>query len=200
MEIATHAAAAQLGVSQRQVQRLARSGRVVHRAIAGRTVVAGRSLVALSRSAGRGRRWDEQTVAAACDLLDHGSTERISGSQRSRLRARLRGIPIADLAYHVLGDRVSLWRTAGPDAGAPDQLTEALSSTGERLTVTVTPDAAVMARRSRLLEDADGAIVLVELDTDSPAVVVDVARYAYGDERTSGAARRRIEARQAGLS
>ncbi|MFL0712427.1 MAG: hypothetical protein ACJLS2_07115 [Microcella pacifica] len=39
MEIETRSAATQLGLSQRQVQRLAQNGRVIHRAVAGRTVV-----------------------------------------------------------------------------------------------------------------------------------------------------------------
>ncbi len=200
MEMATRSAAAQLGLSQRQVQRLARSGRVVNRAVAGRTVVAGRSLVAVSRSAARGRRWDERTVAAACDLLERGATEQISGSQRSRLRARLRTISVADLAYQVLGNRVTLWRSTRPATGSADHLADGLSSTGERLDVKVTQNAAALARRSRMLEDADGETLLVELDTDAPAVVEDIALYACGDERTSSAAKQRIQTRQADLS
>lgn len=200
MEVDTRSAAAQLGLSQRQVQRLARSGRVVSRAVAGRTVVAGRSLIAVSRMAARGRRWDEQTVAAACDLLDHGRTERILGSQRSRLRARLRKISVAELAYQVLGDRVTLWRSTRPATGSPGESGDGLSATGSRLEVAVLQDAAGFARQTRLLEDADGDTLLVELDTDAPAVIEDIALFAYGDERTSSAARQRIEARQARLS
>jgi len=200
MEMDTRSAAAQLGLSQRQVQRLARRGRVVSRAVAGRTIVAGRSLVAASRTAARGRRWDERTVAAACDLLDHGETERISGSQRSRLRARLRKIPVANLSYQILGDRVTLWRSTRPATGSPGESVDGLSATGSRLEVAVLQDAAGFARQTRLLEDADGDTLLVELDTDAPAVIEDIALYAYGDERTSSAARQRIVARQARLS
>lgn len=200
MEMDTRSAATQLGLSQRQVQRLARSGRVVSRDVAGRTVVAGRSLVAASRTAARGRRWDERTVAAACDLLDHGGTERISGSQRSRLRARLRTIPVADLAYQVLGDRVTLWRNTRPGTDSPGESVDGLSATGSRLNVAVAQDAAGFARQTRLLEDADGDTLLVELDTDASAVIEDIALYAYGDERTSSAAKRRIEGRQVNLS
>ena len=200
MEVDTHSAAAQLGLSQRQVQRLARGGRVVSRSVAGRTVVAGRSLVAASRSAARGRRWDEQTVAAACDLLDHGQTERISGSQRSRLRARVRDILVADLAYQVLGNRVTLWRSTRPATGSPGGSMDGLSDTGTRLEVKVTQDAAAFARRARLLEDPDGDTILVELDADAAAVIEDIALYAYGDERTSSAAKQRVEARQVRLS
>lgn len=200
MEIETRSAATQLGLSQRQVQRLAKSGRVIHRAVAGRTVVAGRSVIAVSRSTARGRHWNERTVKAACDLLEQGSTHVISGSQRSRLRARLRTLPIAELAYHVLGSRVTLWRSTRHEGGTAAQFEYGLSSTGEGLVITVTPNAAALARRLRLLEDADGETLLVELDTDAHAIVVDIALYAYGDERTSSAARQRVEARRATLS
>jgi hypothetical protein len=199
MEVETSSAATQLGLSQRQVQRLAQNGRIVHRAVAGRTVVAGRSLIAVSRSLARGRHWNERTVRAACDLLDNGSTEWISGSQLSRLRARLRTMPIAELSYQLLGSRVSLWRSTRPVGGAVAQQTDGLSATGERLTVTVTPNTAAYARQFRLLEDADGERLLVELETDAHTTVSDIALYAYADERTSSAARQRVTARQATL-
>ena len=196
MEVVTRVAASQLGVSQRQVQRLAQNGRVASRAIAGRKVLAGRSLVAVSRSPGRGRRWEDHTVAAAAELLETGSTDRISGSQRSRLRARLRTISVPDLAYQVLGDRVTLWRSARTKVGADERFADGLSTTGERLDVKVTHDAQSLARQTRLLEDADGETLLVEIDTHTPSVIRDIALYAYGDERTSSAARQRIRARQ----
>lgn len=190
MELATATAAEQLGLSQRQVQRLAESGRVVSRSIAGRTVIASRSLIALTRANGRGRRWNDNTVAAAAELLETGNTDRIEGSQRSRLRARLREMEVADLAYHVLGDRASLWR--GTQAEPP---TDGLSAIGASITVTITDDASATARRNRLLEDPDGNLILIELATGATAVVEDLALYAYGDARTSSAARERVEAR-----
>lgn len=198
MEIVTQEAASQLGVSQRQVQRLARGGRFVSRTVAGRTVLAGRSLVAVSRSRGRGRRWDDRTVAAAAELLDSGSTESIEGSQRSRLRARLRTISVQELAYQVLGDRVTLWRSTRSSLGA-GELVDGLSSTGEGLEVKVVQNATTFARRARLLEDADGGVLLIELDTKAPSVVAEVALYAYGDVRTSNVTRQRVQERQAAL-
>ena len=196
MEVVSREAASQLGVSQRQVQRLAQAGRLSSRAIAGRTVLATRSILALSRSPGRGRHWDARTVAAAAELLETGSTEQISGSQRSRLRARLRTISVPDLAYQVLGDRVSLWRNAKP-TGADVRLAQGLTTTGEQLDVKVTSDSRALSRQLRLLKDADGETLLVQLDTRAPSAIQDIVLYAYADERTSSAARRRIEARQA---
>jgi hypothetical protein len=200
MEIETRTAATQLGVSQRQVQRMAQSGRVAHRTVAGRTVVAGRSLVAASRSSARGRHWDDATVRAACDLLEHGSTHAISGSQRSRLRARVRAISLAELAYQVLDRRVTIWRKTQGGVRSTAQIADGLTSTGGGLDVVVTPKAAAYARRLRMLEDLEGDSIVIELDTDATAVVEDIALYAYGDERTSSAARQRIRARQIALS
>lgn len=200
MEMTTSSAALQLGVSQRQVQRMAQSGRISHRSVVGRTVVSGRSLLAVSRSKTRGRRWDERTVQAACELLQTGSTECISGSQRSRLRARLRDISVAELALHVLAGRVTHWRITQQETVSNLELTDGLSSTGESLTIKVTENAASLARKLRLLEDADGDVLIVELETSGPDIVADVALYAYGDERTSSAARQRLQARQAAIS
>jgi len=139
-------------------------------------------------------------VQAACELLQRGSTDCIDGTQRSRLRARLRNISVADLALHVLADRVSLWRTTQQETVSNLELTDGLSSTGETLTIKVTEDAAALARKLRLLEDADGDVLIVELGTSAPAIVADIALYAYGDERTSSAARQRLQARQAEIS
>ena len=139
-------------------------------------------------------------MQAACELLQRGSTDRIDGSQRSRLRARLRNISVADLALHVLADRVSLWRSTQQETVSNRELDDGLSSIGETLTIKVTEDAAALARKLRLLEDADGNVLIVELETSAPAIVADIALYAYGDERTSSAARQRLQALQAEIS
>lgn len=200
MDLMTREAAAQLGVSQRQVQRLAQSGRIVSRDFAGRKVIAGGSVVAASRTMERGRRWGEQTVAAAAELLERGTTEQITGSQRSRLRARIRTITAAELAYHALGDRVTIWRRTGRASAPSETATDGFTTTGDHLDINVTQNAAALARRQRLLEDTDGNTLLIEIDTDAPAVVKDIVLFAYGDTRTSSAARARIEAMQLTLA
>lgn len=200
MDTPTRTAASQLGVTQRQVQRLAQSGRVVSRTIAGRKLVASRSVVAASRSAGRGRHWDDRTVAAAAELLEQGTTERVTGSQRSRLRARLRTITPAEVAYHALSDRVTIWRKTGLEPARPTAVAEGFTSTGDQLEIKVTQNASALARRQRLLEDTNGNILLIEIGTDAPAVIEDIALYAYGDARTSSAALARINTRQLALA
>lgn len=200
METITREAASQLGVSQRQVQRLAHAGRVMSRDVAGRKVISQKSIVAASRSMERGRRWDERTVAAAAELLEGGTTERVTGSQRSRLRARLRTVSVAELAYHALGERATLWRRAGQVTARSGSEGDGLTSTGHGLQIKIVKNAAATARLERLLEDTDGDILLVQLDTDAPAVIEDIALYAYGDTRTSSAAQRRIEALRVALA
>lgn len=200
MTIATQDAAAQLGVSQRQVQRLAKSGRIVSRDFAGRKVVARASVVAASRTMERGRRWDMRTVAAAAELLELGITKRVTGSQRSRLRARLRTITVAELAYHALGDRVTLWRKTGTASALSNTETDGFTTTGVQLDVNVTQNSHALARAARLIEDTEGDTLLIEVDTDAPSAIEDIVLFAYGDTRTSSAAQARIEARRSTLA
>lgn len=196
MESATRTAALQLGLSQRQVQRMTRAGRLAHRDIAGRTLVSSRSVLAASRSRGRGRPWEENTVRAACELLECGETTAMSGSQRSRLRARLRELSVDALAHQVLGARVSLWRATAASPSSIGDGDGSLTATGSSVHVAVTASADDLARQWRLINDATGQTVLVELDTTATAVVTDIALYAYGDERSSSAARERLLRRQ----
>lgn len=76
---------------------------------------------------------------------------------------------------------------------------DGLSATGSRLNVKVTANARSLAKSTRLLEDSDGETIIVEIDTEASGVVEDIALYAYGDARTSDAARRRVETRQESL-
>lgn len=193
MEYSTSAAARELGVSQRQVQRLASAGRVASRDVAGRIVVGGGSLVALTRMAGRGRPWSDGMASAAADLLEHGETSRVHGRDLSRLFARLRRADVSALAYQVLGGRVTVWRRSG--AATNVDSSDGLSASGLGLDVVVVSRASDHARRARLLQDSDGETLLVELETDGRQSVTDLARFAYGDVRTSSAARELLEHR-----
>ncbi|MBN9609701.1 MAG: hypothetical protein BGO26_13025 [Actinobacteria bacterium 69-20] len=90
----TKDAASLLGVGARQIQRLVASGRL-HRAD-----VVGASMLIDARSAqrlhaqgvGRGRPWSSETVQAALDFVRMGTTGRLGATERSRLKARLRGM------------------------------------------------------------------------------------------------------------
>ena len=94
MEMTLAQAAQELGISVREAQRLARAGHLqVVRRIGRSVLVDDGSVMARSHSQpSRGRRWSAETVWAVMELLDTGATLRLSGSSRSRLKKRLRGM------------------------------------------------------------------------------------------------------------
>lgn len=182
--------ATRLGVTSRQASRAARAGAVVTNHVAGRTIASDRAIVAARRSAGRGRRWSEGTTCAALELLEHGTTERVTGSERSRLKQRLRHADAAELAYQLLGARASLWRSTGgrhvdTELSIADEL--ALSSRGG-LAVEVDADAERRARQLRLVRDGDGDVAVVGIDAQFRRVGEALALYAFGGSRESTAA------------
>ena len=89
----------QLGVSVRQVQRLASSGALTQVGTVGRTKLIDAGSVQRLQSKGlrRGRPWSTTAIAAAMDLLTHGDTTRLSSVERKRLRHRLAGLSAEDL-------------------------------------------------------------------------------------------------------
>jgi hypothetical protein len=99
MEVTLAQAAQRLHVSAREAQRLAAAGQLnVVRQVGRTLLVDDAAVTALERRARRpGRTWDANTAWAAIELLDHGSTSRLSGSSLSRLRRRLRELSVPDL-------------------------------------------------------------------------------------------------------
>ena len=84
----------QLGVSMRQVQRLAASGALSHSDTVGGTHLIDARSVQLRkvRGAARGRPWEAETIAAAIELLTCGDTTRLTPVARGRLYRRLSGM------------------------------------------------------------------------------------------------------------
>lgn len=201
MKLTSAEAARELKVSQRQVQRHARARVVDVEHVAGRTLVAGRSLRALERAHARGRRWNERTVRAALELFERGSTTIVEGTERSRLKARLRALDLGAIAHQMLAGRVSFWR---PTAGARtvsggvaiDEL--GLSASGS-LGVEIVEDATRAGRAQRLVRDVEGEIALVELGHDHELAASIIALYALGDEREHSAAAGWLARRQTSL-
>lgn len=179
-----------LSLSQRQVQRLANANRLAASSVAGRTVISGRSVTALERTAGRGRRWNDATVAAALELLSEGATSALQTAPRSRLRARMREIDARELAYQALSGRVSLWRSTSASLMHPGSLASTeLGLTGAGGTrVRSCDDVAEDARRQRLVQDEEGDVVLVALGRAQKLAAEIITLYAYGDARESAAA------------
>ncbi|MGJ9426864.1 helix-turn-helix domain-containing protein [Nesterenkonia halotolerans] len=105
MEITLNEAAARLGVTPRQVQRLANEGKLqVVRQVGRSILVDAREIHQRQRvGARRGRRWNGATAWAAIEILETGSTARVSGSTLSRLQKRLMGIPPEELVRLCAG-------------------------------------------------------------------------------------------------
>lgn len=109
MEVTVREAASRLGVSERQVQRLASSGRLQVVRRVGSTLLLDDTGLARAGAASAGRIWAPTTAWAAIDLLELGSTDRLRGSALSRLRRRLGACDASELV-RLTGDRAFRWR------------------------------------------------------------------------------------------
>ena len=98
MSLSTSQAAAELGVSARQVRRAAASGRIVAAKAGAAHAFSQRQIQSLERTKHRGRDWSIATQQAALDLLSMGSTSELTSSERSRLKQRLRSAEVGSLA------------------------------------------------------------------------------------------------------
>lgn len=191
MPLSTSQAAAELGVSARQMRRAAASGRMVATKHGTAHAFSQRQVQARERTTHRGRDWTDTVQKAALDLLATGKTSELSSTERSRLKQRIRSSEIGALAGQILRDRVSLRRASSGEVKSrfiPVSASELGLSGGGGLGVLVAKDASRVARRARLGLDDSGDIVVVEGDEDHRKVLEALALYAYGDSRECSAA------------
>lgn len=99
MELTLDEAARRLGISTRQAQRLAHEGKLQVVRHVGRSMLVDSSGVLQRKRVQfhRGRRWNPNTAWGAIELLEHGSTSRVSGATLSRLKSRLAEINVEEL-------------------------------------------------------------------------------------------------------
>jgi hypothetical protein len=199
MSLSTSQAAAELGVSARQVRRAAVSGRMVATKHGASHAFSQRQVQAIERTAHRGRNWTDAAQQAALDLLAIGETTELTGTARSRLKDRIRGAAVGPLAGQILRGRVSLRRAANDETKS--RFVSVLSSelglsAGGGLGVLVAKDATREARKARLGLDDSGDIAVVEGDEVHRRVLEALALYMYGDARESSAAAGWIAAAQ----
>lgn len=202
MHVSVSQGAADLALSSRQLRRQAASGRVAARRYGRGYVIAERQLQVMRRTAHKGRPWNESTKRAALDLLATGATTELLGSERSRLKQRLRSAAVSVLAGQILAGRASLRRavsTVDTRQHLPTIIAELHLSSRGGLGVLVAPDSALAARRARLGLDDSGDVVVVEGDLRHTRVLEALALYAYGDARESAAAAAWLSAAQADL-
>lgn len=191
MQVSTSEAAARLGVSARQMRRAAANGRIVAGKAGAAHSFSQRHIQALERTTHRGRDWSLATQDAALDLLSTGTTAGLSGTERSRLKQRIRSIGVGALAGQILRGRVSLRRAANDEIkqNFRAQLTPDLGlSIRGGLAVFVDENVTRAARSLRLGLDDFGDIAAVEGKEAHRLVLEALALYAYGDVRENSAA------------
>lgn len=202
MSLSTTQAAKELGVSARQVRRAAVSGRIVATRHGASHAFSQRQVQALERTVHRGRNWTETAQQAALDLLATGETTELTGTERSRLKSRIRVAGVGTLAGQILRGRVSLRRAVSDESKSRfvSVLTGELGlSAGGGLGVLVAKDATREARKARLGLDDSGDIAVIEGDEKHRSVLEALALYVYGDARESSAAAGWIAAAQAAV-
>jgi hypothetical protein len=100
MELTIMQAAARLGVSARQAQRLAHDGQLQVVRRVGRMLIVEDTAITQRRhlAPGPGRRWNPSTAWAAIELLDQGHTTRVPERTLARLKHRLADLAVEEFA------------------------------------------------------------------------------------------------------
>lgn len=129
MEMTVAQAAKRLGTTSRAVHLGIDSGRIaVARRLDGRALLDDITVEMVRRTSARGRTWDANTTWAALELLETGQTSRVAGTQRSRLKARLRQMTVRQFA-HAAQSRGPLVRLRQHD-GTSRQLAREVTVSG----------------------------------------------------------------------
>ena len=200
MELTLKQAAIQAELSVRRLQEAVSSGDLPLHRVAGTTQTVDSAILnAYLRAQAHGRRWAPHTRQAALDLLRGRAVTTLDGSALSRLKSRLRTLPVSALAYHLGASRGWYrYRCADLTRGeveqvatptGPSLLSDAAFATGlglvagtsDNLYATVTDlDSAEVTLR--LIIDSEGDIFLTER-TASTLVVSLIDLYLFGDAR-----------------
>ena len=214
MELTVTQAAEVAGLTARVLQQATASGVLPVQRVAGRTqLIDSAVLQAYLRLSRSGRRWDGRTAKAALDLLDAGETRALSGSELSRLRARLRRISAADIAHrlgatanwyryrsvnHTRDEVARQVRPTGPTLLEDPRLADRLGLLpgGSDSLYGVVNDLSLVEAESGLILDGEGDIFITErIRNGVGAGLVDL--FLFGDARESAAAATELERRAA---
>lgn len=171
--------AGRLGVTARQVQHLIAQG---HLHQAARGVVDERSVDRLLavRGAGQGRAWAELTAWGAVAVLSGKPAEWMGASQRSRLRARLRGLSSAQLVERAR-NRAQVFRYAGHPASSARVRAEIIDTAQASVALGLAAatsvdgyvgvdDRDVVVARNGLVRDEEGRVTLRATSMDLTVV------------------------------
>lgn len=199
MFMSTKEAAEELGMSDRQARRAAEAGHIQAEQIAGRLALYEKQVFAYKRVRSRGRNWSQETRLAALDLLSSGNTERLNGTPKSRLKARLRSMSAGALAKQLLEGAVTLYSETTHVIESDVSLAAELGLVGSLTKVWVMQGGAREASRRRLVRDANGSVVAVEGEAAHARVLEAFALYSYGDTREQAAVEEWLERRRGEL-
>ena len=173
--MSTSQAAVELGISPRQLRRTVAAGRIVATKYGTSHAFSPRQLQALERTAHRGRSWTDPACRAALDLLATGEISELIGTERSRLKQRLRNSDVGPLAGQILRGRVSLRRAASPESEksyVSDLVGELGVSAGGGLAVVIARDADRVVRKARLgLSQRSRGLPVIHKDPFDPTQV-----------------------------
>jgi hypothetical protein len=191
--------------SERLVQLALRSGALAgHRTIGRVTTMDDIAARAWSRSLAHGRPWTPDVRDAALDLLSDGHTNRLTASERSRLKARLSSLTARDIAHAAGG--LGTWARYRGDA--LDASIRIGPSAVDAARLGIVPGEGWLAfiqtdnlDRSELEHDvtldADGNLGVVQrpsIDERTARILLDT--YLLGDARQSAAAASALEERR----
>lgn len=204
MELTVAQVAAERDCTERFVQQAVQSGDLPALRMVGRAALMDDlAVTAWARALSRGRRWSSDVREAALDLLSAGRTERLSGSELSRLRSRLRAMTAAAMAHAAGGlGRWSRYRvTSPPDLPrvGPSALDQAdlgmVPGTGW-VTFVETEDLDDLEIAHDVVLDADGNLGVVERPGGEDRIArVLLDAYLLGDARQSAVAAAELERR-----
>lgn len=164
-DITSHVASGILGVSPREVRRLAAEGRIQGSRYMGRTLVLDAAAVhRLARERRRpGRPWSERVAWAALNLLSGKEAGWLSSAERTRLMHRLRKTTADELEYLAMR-RARVRRFRGRES-ALDDLGAHIVPTGGSAVDDTQLRLLGLAGATRRLGRLDGYLPLPELET-----------------------------------
>lgn len=207
LELTLPQVAKQNDVTVRSLQRGIQSGSLqASRKVGSNLLVDDIAVTIWIRAQGRGRRWNESTARAALELLDHGETTWATGTVLSRLKARLRGLPISQLAYLLGGvhGRWNRYRSAheqlrdhldliGPSKADAQQF--GIAEEGGWMVFAEAVNVADLEFDLGLLKDPSGNLGLVERARSEGQARTLLDTYLLGDARESALAKGALELR-----
>lgn len=188
------------GVTPRTVQRALGDGTLGMARVLGRQITTDDlALQAWIRTKSPGRKWSARTRDAALTLLSNKQGDRLSASERSRLRAALRTMSarhIAALCWSGTWARYRRLRAfdiclIGPSAISPSML--GLVAGESWITFAETQDLDTFERTQPVIADPDGDLVVIERPHDSRRAITLIDTYVLGDARESTAAAEALE-------